>query len=393
MNVPDGRVTAIIAAGGQGTRMGGDMPKQFAPLVGKPMLWHTLIPFSGSELIDRIVLVVPERYIDLCRERFYTEFSKLDTVVAAGLERHHSVLAGFRATSAEDRYLLIHDGARPLVSRALIEKVVSETVSSGAAIAATRTKETIKVEENGSITTTPDRNRLWCAQTPQGFRRDILHRAIEAGQQVTLPTDESTLVERLGIAVRLVEGEETNIKITTTTDMQWAEWTLQRMGEMSLQENRLRVGTGYDVHRFEEGRHLVLGGVSIPWHQGLAGHSDADVLIHAIIDALLGAARLGDIGRLFPDTDPEFAGISSIILLRRVKGRLDDRGLRIANIDAVIIAEQPKLAPYILQMEEALATALTLSADHVSVKATTSEQLGFVGRGEGIVAQAVAIVT
>ena len=175
--------------------------------------------------------------------------------------------------------------------------------------------------------------------------------------------------------------------------MQWAEWTLQRMGEMSLQEKRLRVGTGYDVHRFEEGRHLVLGGVSIPWHQGLAGHSDADVLIHAIIDALLGAARLGDIGRLFPDTDPEFAGISSIILLRRVKGRLDDRGLRIANIDAVIIAEQPKLAPYILQMEEALTTALTLSADYVSVKATTSEQLGFVGRGEGIVAQAVAIVT
>ena len=361
------------------------MPKQFAPIAGQPMLWHALLPFAESPRICRIVLVVPEADIGICREWFGTEFPKVDRIVGGGEERHQSVVAGLEATAAEEEYLLIHDGARPLVSGELIERVVAETITHGAASAAIPVKDTIKVVENGRIRSTPDRTSLWHAQTPQGFRRGLLLEAI-AATNLRLPTDESMWIEHLGTPVHIVEGEDTNIKVTTQSDMEWASWALQRRRGKSLQRNSLRIGNGYDVHRFEPGRDLILGGVKIPWKLGLAGHSDADVLTHAVIDGLLGAAALGDIGRMFPDTDPEFEGISSLTLLERVHARLEELGVQVLNIDAVIMAEEPKLSAHIEKMEEALAAILGIGCNLVSVKATTSEGLGFVGRGEGIAA-------
>ena len=388
----DPTATAIIAAGGQGLRAGGNRPKQFAGLAGRPLLWYTLEPFSKSAFINRIILVVPKADIGYCRQLFGTEFPKLAKVVAAGEERHESVAAGLAATEKTEEYILVHDGARPFVSMDLIKRVLMGTVAQGAAIAAMPVKETIKVVEGGLVRSTPARETLWCAQTPQGFRRQLL---VEAGSCLDLvqhPTDESMLVERLGVQVLIVDGEDTNIKITTPKDLKWAQWAVRERDGIPFMNNSLRVGNGYDVHRFAGGRKLMLGGVHIPWDQGLAGHSDADVLTHAIIDALLGAAGLGDIGRLFPDTDAEFAGISSLILLARVRELLVGRGLRVANVDAVVMAEQPKLSAYISDMEETLAEALAVPPELVSVKATTSEGLGFIGRHEGIAAQSVALL-
>ena len=388
----DPTATAIIAAGGKGLRVGGTQPKQFVPLAGRSMLWYTLDRFSKSAFIERIILVVPETDIEYCQQRFGSEFRKLGRIVAAGEERHQSVAAGLEATDEGAEYILVHDGARPFVSADLIKRVVMETVAHGAAIAATPAKETIKVVDSSFVISTPNRETLWCAQTPQGFRRQLLVEARSTPAPLFIPTDESMLVEQLGVPVRIVQGEDTNIKITTQADMQWAEWSIQQKDNKSLMPNGLRVGTGYDVHRFAGGRKLMLGGVHIPWDEGLAGHSDADVLTHAIIDALLGAASLGDIGRLFPDTDAEFSGISSLKLLARVRERLVERGLRIANLDATVMAEQPKLAAYISHMEETLAATLNLHRDLVSVKATTTEGLGFVGRREGIAAQSVVLL-
>ncbi len=388
----DPRATAIIAAGGKGLRTGGNQPKQFVPLAGRPMLGYTLDPFSKSVFIDHIILVVPEADIEYCRQVFGSEFPKLGRIVAAGEERHDSVAAGLRATEKGEEYILIHDGARPFVSVDLIKRVVLETVAHGAAIAATPAKETMKVVDSGVVRSTPNRETLWSAQTPQGFRRQLLVEAVSTAGPMFIPTDEAMLVEQLGVPVRIVEGEDTNIKITTQADMQWAEWSMQVKDDNSLMHKGLRVGNGYDVHRFAGDRKLILGGVHIPSDQGLAGHSDADVLTHAIIDALLGAAGLGDIGRLFPDTEAEFAGISSLILLARVRERLMERGLRVANLDAIVMAEQPKLSAYISDMEETLATTLSVPREFVSVKATTTEGLGFVGRREGIAAQSVVLL-
>jgi 2-C-methyl-D-erythritol 4-phosphate cytidylyltransferase/2-C-methyl-D-erythritol 2,4-cyclodiphosphate synthase len=384
--------TAIIAAGGRGLRIGGARPKQFVTLAGRPMLWHTLEPFSKSGFIDRIVLVVPEADIEYCQERFGSVFAKLQKIVAAGEERHQSVAAGLAATGVGDEYVIVHDGARPLVSTDLIQRVVVETIAHGAAIAATAAKETIKVIDGSFVKSTPDRETLWCAQTPQGFKRQLLIEATSARDPKLVPTDEATLIEQFGAPVRVVAGEDTNIKITTPPDLLWAERLLQ-MRDNSFIHNDVRIGNGYDVHRFAGGRKLMLGGVHVPWDEGLSGHSDADVLTHAIIDALLGAAGLGDIGRLFPDTNPDFAGISSLTLLSQVGERLAQQGLRIGNIDAVVMAEQPKLAAHIDEMEEVLAATLDISPTRVSVKATTTEGLGFVGRREGIAVQSVAFLT
>ena len=388
----DSTATAIIAAGGKGLRAGGGQPKQFVPLAGRPMLWYTLDPFSKSAFIDHIVLVVPEADIEYCRQLFGHEFPKLGRIVGAGEERHHSVAAGVAATEKAEEYILIHDGARPFVSVDLIKRVVLETVAHGAAIAAMPAKETIKVVGGGVVRSTPNRESLWCAQTPQGFRRQLLVEASSTAGPMFLPTDEAMLVEQLGVPVRIVEGEDANIKITTQADMRWAEWSMQVKDNNSLMHRGFRIGNGYDVHRFAGARKLILGGVHIPSDQGLEGHSDADVLTHAIIDALLGAAGLGDIGRLFPDTEAAFAGISSLILLARVRARIMERGLRVANLDAIVIAEQPKLSAYISDMEETLAATLGIPRELVSVKATTTEGLGFVGRREGIAAQSVVLL-
>lgn len=383
-------VVAIIPAAGQGRRMGGEVPKQYLPLEGHPLLWHTLAALERSPLIQALILVVRPEDRPFAGQ-VAGDFAKVRGLVAGGGERGDSVRAGLGATTPDDGIVLVHDAVRPFASPALIERVVAAAREWGAAVPALPVRETIKVVDDGRVVETPLRARLWGAQTPQGFRRSLLLEACEkySGQPAT---DEAMLVEQLGHPVRVVEGEAANIKITTPEDLAWAGWWMQRSAGGQMYTRNVRVGQGYDVHRLEEGRVLVLGGVTIPFERGLAGHSDADVLIHAIMDALLGAAGLGDIGRLFPDTEARYRGISSLLLLEAVRVRLEEKGAQILNIDATLLAQRPRIAPHVSEMIARMAGALQLEPGRLSIKATTTEHLGFVGREEGFAAQAVALI-
>lgn len=278
--------------------------------------------------------------------------------------------------------VLVHDGARPLVDDQTIENVLSTVRKYGSGVAATPVTDTIKrVGADDIVADTPPRGQLRAVQTPQGFSRALLCRAhAEIAQRCT---DDAALVEQLGVPVHLCPGSPHNLKLTTPEDIALAEFYLSGMP---------RIGHGYDAHRLVEGRRFILGGVDIPHEKGLLGHSDADVLLHAIADALLGAAALGDIGRHFPDKDPQYEGISSLVLLQKTAEILRNHGFAPMNIDATVIAQRPKLAPHIDQMRENIAAALSLSEEAVSVKATTSEHMGFEGEELGISAHAVAMI-
>jgi len=367
------------------------VPKQYRLLAGRPVLWHTLTRFESCPHIDGMVLVVHPEDRGLCEELVLGQgaFAKLRAVVEGGAERRDSVRAGVRATGDGDEIVLVHDAVRPLVSDALIERVVAAAAQHGAAVPALPAAETVKEVVDGRVVATPDRQRLWLAQTPQGFRREVLVAAMALVPEDQPAMDEATVVERAGnCPVHIVEGERDNVKITSAGDL---ERLAGRLGQE--RGGGLRVGTGYDVHQLVRNRPLVLGGVPVPFDLGLAGHSDADVLTHAIIDALLGAAGLGDIGRLFPDTDEAFRDISSLVLLEEVARRLSAAGARVVNVDAVVMAQAPKLSPHIADMAAALARCLGTAPGAISVKATTTEHLGFVGRQEGIAAQAVALLS
>ncbi len=387
-----GRIVAIIPAAGQGRRMGGEVPKQYLELAGRPVLWHTLRCFANSPLVDEVILVLRPDDMDYCRRRVLqnSDMEKVRQLVPGGAERVDSVFAGLQATAKTDEFILVHDAVRPFVSAAMLSRLVEAVQEKGAAIAAVPVVETIKRVENGSIVETPERAALWSAQTPQAFVRSVLVEAYAKRPADQAITDEAMLVERMGHSVQVVRGEYNNKKITTPEDLAWAEWYVRQEDEMSSRQTR--VGQGYDVHALTRDRDLILGGVKIPFEFGLAGHSDADVLTHAIIDALLGASGGGDIGRLFPDSDSQYKDISSMVLLDKVRILLENKVARIVNIDAVVMAQQPKLAPHIDAMEERIASVLGVPADVVSLKATTTEHLGFVGRKEGMVAQAVALV-
>jgi len=374
--------------------MGSSIPKQYLNLGGMPLLWHTLHRLESSSWVDRIVLVVGAEDADYCRRQVLDRglFRKIAPLVPGGRERWESVRAGLQRTTPADEIILIHDAVRPFVSDEILARVVQGVRQHGAAVAGTPAKETIKIVRERLILKTPARSSLWHAQTPQGFRRELLLEAYARLPVGAVPTDDAMVVEMAGQPVWFVEGDCRNLKITTPEDLAWAEWLLARYGEVTMRERRTRVGQGFDVHRLEEGRRLVLGGIEIPFERGLAGHSDADVLTHAVIDALLGAAGCGDIGRLFPDTDARYKDVSSLVLLERVRDLLGQRGTDILNIDAVVMAQRPRLAPHAEAMSRALACVLRLEADAVSLKATTTEGLGFVGREEGIAAQAVALV-
>ncbi len=380
---------AIIPAAGQGRRMGGAIPKQYLLLGERPLLWHALNCFEQSPLVHGMVLAVRPQDMERCRQ-VVAAFRKVRDLVEGGSERWESVRAALRATRPADELVLVHDAVRPFVSQELIRRVVEAAALHRAAIPALPVRETIKVVGDGAVVETPERSRLWAAQTPQGFARELLLAAC-AGMGAGA-TDEAVLVERLGHPVWVVEGDSSNLKITAPEDLEWAEWFTQRREGGAMRTRGVRVGQGYDVHRLEEGRALVLGGVAIPFERGLAGHSDADVLTHAVMDALLGAVGAGDIGRLFPDTDPAYRGISSLVLLERVRLKLQERGAVVLNIDAVVMAQRPRIAPHVPQMIGQLAGALQLDPERLSLKATTTERLGFVGREEGIAAQAVALI-
>lgn len=371
-------VNVIIGAAGSGKRMGAPIPKQFLKQGGKTILERTVEKFAGCDFVDKIVIVTGEDYLEECKTLCQGLAEEgIIHVTAGGKERqdsiYHAMLLLERLGVKEDALVLVHDGVRPYVSKEVIAAVAKKANEDGAAITAVPPKDTIRHIQEGTL----DRSRLCCVQTPQGFRFGLLKEAFEkAMEEGFYGTDDASLVERLGHAVAIVPGEYTNIKITTPEDL-----TME-----------MRIGTGYDVHKLVENRDLILGGVTIPYEKGLLGHSDADVLTHALMDALLGAAALGDIGKLFPDNDDSFKGISSIELLKRVKSVLDDKGYSLGNADVTVICQKPKLAGYIDEMRQNIADALCVEAERISIKATTTEKLGFTGRGEGIAAEAVCLL-
>lgn len=379
-------VSAVVVAAGSATRMGGE--KQRLLLCGMPVLARTLTALQHTACIDEIVLVAREA--DKAEFAAYAArygIHKLAAVVRGGDTRQQSVQNGVAATDPRATLFAIHDGARPLITPDEVERIVAAAEACGGATAATPVKDTIKLADDvGGIDSTPDRRRLWAVQTPQVFARapyqQALAKAAAAGRDFT---DDCQLFEFAGFPVRLVSTGYQNIKITTPEDMTAARGFL---GESAA----MRIGHGYDVHRLVEERALILGGVHIPYEKGLLGHSDADVLVHAVMDALLGAAALGDIGKWFPDTDERWRGADSLVLLRQVTAILREHGFAIGNIDATVLAQAPKLRPHIDTMRQNIAAACGVAVAAVSVKATTEEKLGFTGAGDGMAAHAVCLL-
>lgn len=387
-------------------------PKQYIPLLGDPIILWTLRACAAAPSVRELVLVVPAADVEYCRAELGNAWrvEKPVLVVAGGNSRQESVRAGLRALSQPADLVAVHDGVRPLMDPDLLERTFASAWQHGAATAAVPLKDTVKLVESGWVESTPPRARLRAVQTPQAFRRDLLVQAHDqAAADGWEATDDASLVERAGHNVAIIEGTYSNIKITTPEDLLVAEALLRaRIGDDDAEltasgaddelDSRLpmkkqggatvRVGYGYDVHAFADGRRLILGGVEIPADRGLLGHSDADVLLHAIADALLGAAGLGDIGRHFPDDDPAYKDVSSVKLLAHVHRLLTDQGWRVGNVDATIVAERPRLGPYVADMVHCISETLDIEPEAVNVKATTSERLGFVGAGEGIAAHA-----
>ncbi len=374
------KTVGVVLAAGQARRMGRD--KMALTIGGKTVLERSLTAFEESGCFDEIILVYREDAADEAAGAAKAALHTPYTLVAGGSERQYSVANALAAIS-EDGIVAVHDGARCFVSPADIRACVDKARETGAAALGVRTKDTIKTAEGGVITGTIDRDRLVNIQTPQVFSVSLLKAAhAKAKAEGFVGTDECVLAERMGHPVSFVEARSPNLKITTQEDI---------MLGRHIAGERMRVGMGYDAHRLVTTRPLILGGVEVPHTHGLDGHSDADVLVHAIMDALLGAAALGDIGRHFPGTE-EFRDISSLVLLARVRNLIEAAGYSIVNVDSTVVMQRPKLAPYIEQMRERIADALGVQTDAVAVKATTTEGMGFEGTGEGVSASAIAAI-
>ena len=379
------RVAAIIAAGGEGRRIGGAVPKQLLDLAGRSMLERSVAAFAGHDRVAEVVVALPGTVLADPPPWLQSAGDHV-RAVAGGARRQDSVANAFDAIDDRTSIVLIHDAARPFVSADLISRSIDAAVAHGAAIAAIPAHDTVKRVDRDVIVETIPRESIFLAQTPQAFRRRVLADAVALGRSGVNATDEAALAERAGHTVHVVEGDPANVKITTTADLDAARQMLGRTSTFA------RVGTGYDLHRLVDGRPLVLGGVTVASDRGALGHSDADVICHAVTDAVLGAARAGDIGRLFPDTDPKWKDASSVALLASACALVRERGFAIANVDVVVILERPRLAPHREAIERTLAEALGIDAGHVSVKAKTNEGMDAIGRGEAIAAQAVALL-
>lgn len=401
---------AIIVCAGNARRMEG-MDKLITPLAGIPAAVRSIQAFNCRNDIGEIIVVCRADQTSVF-QRLVDEYhlDKVTSIVTGGETRQLSVFQGVRAITNSWNLLAIHDGARPLVSQEVITQCLENALEHGAAVAAVPVKDTIKrVSSDGTISETIDRSLLYSAQTPQVFDLFFYCSAMDTALENHLDfTDDCQLAELMGSKVYLSPGDYENLKITTKEDFKLAELLLseREQNAPSLPPDESpnssesssaavpypRIGHGYDVHKLDAKRKLVLGGIEIPYEKGLLGHSDADVLLHAIMDALLGAAALGDIGGLFPDDDPAFSGADSSQLLVQVGKLLDGKGFQIVNIDAVVIAQAPKLKPFIPQMREKIATSLSLDVSQVSIKATTEEGLGFTGTKKGMAAHAVCLI-
>jgi 2-C-methyl-D-erythritol 4-phosphate cytidylyltransferase/2-C-methyl-D-erythritol 2,4-cyclodiphosphate synthase len=379
-------VTAIIAAGGRGTRFGGVQPKQLSLLGGRPILQHSVQAFLDSAAISDVIVALPAE-LAADPPAYLRSVGKPLQVVAGGARRQDSVSRAFERVSAHTEIVVIHDAARPLVTDAVIRRTIDAADAGGAAIAALRARDTVKrAGVDGIITATLPREEIFLAQTPQAFRVTVLRDALAFADDAT---DEAALAERAGHHVRVVDGDARNLKVTTPEDLAIAERLLTGA---SAPVSPLRIGNGYDLHRLVPGRPLILGGVTIPFEKGLQGHSDADAVCHAVTDAILGASASGDIGRHFPDTDPEWQDADSIELLRRAAIVVRNAGYAIVNVDVTVIAQRPKLSPHVEAMQRRLAHALGIVPGQISVKGKTNEGVDSMGAGESIAAHAVALL-
>ncbi|MBX3447107.1 MAG: bifunctional 2-C-methyl-D-erythritol 4-phosphate cytidylyltransferase/2-C-methyl-D-erythritol 2,4-cyclodiphosphate synthase [Parvibaculaceae bacterium] len=377
------KVAALIVAAGRGSRAGPGAPKQYRLLAGEPVLRRTISAFSRHPSLSTVLAVIhPDDRTAYDAAALGLE--KLRPPVSGGATRQASVLAGLEALAAGDApdLVLIHDGARPFVSARLISACIEALASHDGVLAALAVTDTVRRGADGIAGETVPRDGLWRAQTPQAFRFAAIleaHRAALGSEY----TDDVAVAAAAGIPVALVDGDEDNFKITSAADIERAERMLAQGGET-------RTGMGYDVHRFGPGDHVWLCGVKVPHVAGLEGHSDADAGLHALTDAILGAIGAGDIGKHFPPSDPQWKGASSDRFLAHAAGLAREAGAVISNADVTLICEAPKISPYTEAMRQRIAGILAIDVSRVSVKATTTEGLGFTGRREGIAAQAIA---
>jgi 2-C-methyl-D-erythritol 4-phosphate cytidylyltransferase/2-C-methyl-D-erythritol 2,4-cyclodiphosphate synthase len=377
-------VGVVIVAAGRGDRMGTPVPKQLLDLGGRPILQHSVRLFDRHPAVSELVVVLPaDRVGDAAA--LVGPTSRACRVVSGGARRQDSVVAGAGALSDRVDVVLVHDAARPFADDRLIERVLAGVVERGAAVPAVQARDTVKQRDvaSGCVSRTIARDEIWLAQTPQGFRRDVLAAAFAEGERGGDATDEAVLAERAGLPVAIVEGDARNVKITTPDDLAAARARLAAAP---------RVGTGYDLHRLADGRPLVLGGVVVSPDRGPVGHSDGDVVCHSIVDALFGAAAAGDIGRHFPDTDPAWKDAPGLDLLGRAVAIVAGEGFRPASVDCTVVLERPKLGPHIDAIRARIAGVLGVDRSAVGLKAKTNEGVDAVGRGEAVAAHAVAVL-
>ncbi|WP_422076425.1 bifunctional 2-C-methyl-D-erythritol 4-phosphate cytidylyltransferase/2-C-methyl-D-erythritol 2,4-cyclodiphosphate synthase [Vannielia sp.] len=380
MITPASHIAALIVAAGRGTRAGGDIAKQYQSLGGMPLLARTVGVFATHEKLASVTVVIGADDHDLARTALPEGVAR---VVGAG-SRAGSVAAGLAALPAETTHVLIHDGARPLVSKALISRVISALETCDGAAPALAVTDALWRAEGAFVEGTQRRDGLWRAQTPQGFALEAI-RAAHGAHDATA-ADDVEVALAAGLRVALVAGEDRNIKVTHPEDFARAERIL-REDQMDI-----RVGNGFDVHRFGDGDHVVLCGVKVPHGRGLQGHSDADVGMHAVTDAIYGALAEGDIGQHFPPSDPQWKGAASEIFLKHSVALAAERGFALGNVDLTLICERPKIGPHAEAMRAEMARIMGCDVGRVSVKATTSERLGFTGREEGIAAMATVVL-
>jgi len=382
-------VAAVIVAAGRGERAGADVPKQYRPIGGEPMIRATLRAFLAHPRIDFVQPVINPNDRDTYQHAI-AGLEDLLPPVAGGVTRQASVRAGLEAlASRRPGLVLIHDAARPFVSGALIDRAIGAGRTCGAAVPGIALADTVKsIDKSAIVTETLDRSRLRTVQTPQAFTFNLIleaHRRAVAAQRENF-TDDAALAEWAGQRVSVFEGEADNLKVTTSDDFARAEMT--RLAALS----DVRTGNGFDVHAFAEGDHVMLAGIRIPHSRGVTGHSDADVALHALVDAILGALAEGDIGAHFPPSDPQWKGAASDRFLAFACERVRKRGGAIAHLDVTVVCETPRISPHRDAMRARIADIANVAIDRVAVKATTSEKLGFAGRGEGIFAMATATI-
>ena len=389
-------VTTLIVAAGKGARATGGAapPKQYRPIGGVPMIARTIAAFAAHPRIDDILVVIHPDDETLYQAASKPFSGRLRKPIPGGARRQDSVRAGLEAlASAAPSSVLIHDAARPFVPAELIDRVIDSLGTHQGALPALPVTDSIKRAQQGRVTGTVERDSLWQAQTPQGFKFDAIlaaHRAAarEPGRDFT---DDSGVAEWFGLEIALVEGAASNRKLTTAEDLRIADALLQKKEARGT--GTIRVASGYDVHAFGPGDTVTLCGVSIPHPKKLVGHSDADVGLHALTDALLGTIAEGDIGVHFPPSDARWRGAPSELFLKHAAAKVEQRGGTIVHVDVTLLCEAPRIGPYRDQMRGRIAAMLGLEVSQVSIKATTNEGLGFIGRGEGIAAMATATVS